>query len=58
MELDPERVYEAIERGVFNAVWKVATNATDQPCSDFYYHIKEGAKEAMEQVVYDGRESR
>ena len=50
IELDVERVYESIEKGVYKAIWAIATNATDAPCSDFYHHIKEGVRQAMEKV--------
>lgn len=48
--LEPEKIYEAIEKGVYKAVWAIATNATSQPCGDFYHHIKEGVREAVEKV--------
>lgn len=50
MDLDPEKVYEAIRLGVSDAIWNIATNATSAPCGDFYHHIKEGVREAMEKV--------
>lgn len=48
-DLDEERVYKAIYEGVKDAFWQLMTNATDAPCSDFYHHIKEGVKEALEE---------
>ena len=40
---------EAVRQGVYDAVWAIATNATDAPCSDFYDMIKNGVKEAIQE---------
>ncbi len=45
--LDPERIYEAIRSGVYDAIWQMITNNTDMPCADFFGTIKEAAKEAL-----------
>ena len=45
-----ELLYNAIRQGTKDAIWAVATNATDMPCSDFYQTIKEGVSEAMQQL--------
>lgn len=41
--LPRDLLHDAIRRGVADAVWRVATNATDAPCADFYDSIKDGA---------------
>lgn len=46
----PKSVYDAIQRGMYDAIWSVATNATGAPCADFYDFIKDGVKEAVEQL--------
>ena len=42
--------FEAVEQGVSNAIWKIATNATDMPCNDFYDSIKEGVEKAHQKM--------
>jgi hypothetical protein len=37
-------------------MWKLATNATDMPCSDFYLHIQKGVKEAIYEMDLNNRE--
>ena len=41
-DVTKEEFLEAIRRGVRDAIWDIATNATSMPCADFYEHIKEG----------------
>lgn len=53
VKLDPEKVYEAISKGVENAMWQMITNATSAPCQDFYATIEKAAKEAFEKVAID-----
>jgi len=36
----------AISKGVYNAIWDIATNATHAPCGDFYASIEKGVKDA------------
>jgi hypothetical protein len=50
VKLDPNKVYKAISEGVENAIWQMITNATNAPCSDFYYAIEKAAREAFEKV--------
>ena len=50
-QLDEEQVYEAITEGVYRAIWRLATHATDMPCKDFYDSIKDGVKEAQEKLL-------
>lgn len=38
----------AVESGVYNAMWSLMTNATDMPCTDFYEMIKQGVESALE----------
>jgi hypothetical protein len=45
--LDPERIYQSIEEGVYRAMWQMITNATDMPCADFYDSIKIAAEKAF-----------
>lgn len=46
--IDEKMIIEAIQLGVKDAIWQVATSATDMPCDDFYRSIQIGVKEAME----------
>ena len=48
VKLEPEKVYEAISKGVENAIWKMITNATDAPCEDFYATVEKATKEAFQ----------
>lgn len=50
VKLDPEKVYEAISKGVEDAIWRMITNATDAPCQDFYDSIEKGAREAFKNI--------
>jgi hypothetical protein len=45
-----EEILTAISQGVESAIWRIANNATDSPCGDFYHHIKLGVKEGFEKV--------
>jgi hypothetical protein len=49
-DLPHELVCDAIRKGVAEAIWRVATNATDMPCTDFYEAIKDGAAEGISKV--------
>ena len=42
-----EEYLRAVQDGVAQAIWQVATNATTMPCADFYAHIKDGVSEAV-----------
>jgi len=42
-----DELLEAIHEGVKSAIWDVATNASDMPCSDFYSAIKNGVEDAV-----------
>jgi hypothetical protein len=47
--LDPDpdwRLYDAVKRGVVEAIWNVATNGTGHPSADFYEAISEGVSRA------------
>jgi hypothetical protein len=46
-ELNPEKIYEAIRQGTYDAIWQMINNATDAPCADFFDSIKEGARLAV-----------
>lgn len=51
VKLEPEKVYDAISKGVENAIWRMITNATDMPCADFYDSIQKAATEAFDNVT-------
>jgi len=51
MNLNPDKIYEAISTGVERAMWQMITNNTDMPCADFYDTIQKAAKEAFEEVT-------
>ena len=40
-------LYHAIKDGVEAAMWRMITNATDMPCSDFFVTIKQGVANAI-----------
>lgn len=46
-DIPDELLYDAIRKGVADAIFRVATNATDAPCADFYECIKEGVREGV-----------
>jgi hypothetical protein len=39
---------DAISRGVADAIWRVATNATQAPCADFFASIEDGVAIGVE----------
>ena len=43
-------ICDVLREGVAEAVWRIATNATDMPSSDFYDAIKEGAAAGVARV--------
>ena len=49
-----ELMFEAIRQGVADAIWRVATNATDAPCKDFYDTIKEGVTAGVARLDIKG----
>jgi len=49
IDLTTEQVMKAISIGVERAIYDVARNATDMPCSDFYESIKKVIKEAIKE---------
>lgn len=48
-----DQFMEAIRSGVSDGIWRIATNATQMPCADFYEMIKEGVKEGMPSKLYE-----
>lgn len=50
IEIPRHLLFNAIRDGVSDAIWRIATNATGTPCSDFFEMIKEGMKEGMESL--------
>ena len=50
-DLDPEKFYEATAAGVDRALWRMITNATQMPCTDFYDTIKEAAEKSFSNCV-------
>jgi hypothetical protein len=52
-DIPHELLYEAIRQGMADAIWRVATNATQMPCADFYDTIKEGVEKAMARFTPD-----
>jgi regulator of replication initiation timing len=49
-QLDPERIYKAIQDGVHDAIWQMITNNTDMPCADFYDTVKSAATKAFSEM--------
>ena len=47
MQLDPDRVYEAIAEGVDRAIWRMITSGTQMPGADFYATIGDAARQAF-----------
>jgi len=52
-DVPSDTLLHAVRQGVADAIWRVATNATDMPCADFYETIKEGVSEAMSRHAGD-----
>lgn len=46
-DLEEHQIMQAIRDGVADAIWRIATNATDMPCADFYAAIAKGAEEGV-----------
>lgn len=42
-----ELLYDAVRGGIADAIWRIATNATQAPCEDFYDMIREGVEAGM-----------
>lgn len=57
-KLDPERIYQEIYRGVYDAMWQMMTNATDTPCKDFYSTIEDAVRNALDDVRLTKLDSR
>lgn len=49
-DIPHELLYDAVRQGVRDAIWQIATNATDMPCSDFYETIKQGVQDGIKAV--------
>lgn len=52
-DIPDELLYDAVRKGVADAIWRVANNATDMPCSDFYESIKQGARDGIARLNPD-----
>ena len=52
-DIPDELLYDAIRKGVADAIWRVATSGTDAPCADFYDFIKEGVREGVARLSPD-----
>lgn len=46
-----EEMYKAVRDGVYGAIWQMITNATDDPCQDFYYTIGKAVEKAVDSAV-------
>ena len=51
LDLDSDRIYDAIREGVDDAVWRMITHQTHTPCHDFYCTIRQAAEKAFERVA-------
>lgn len=49
--LSREDLIEAVRDGVSNAIWTIATSATNMPGTDLYAAIENGVERAMVQVA-------
>ncbi|MCX7178010.1 MAG: hypothetical protein NTX56_04305 [Proteobacteria bacterium] len=47
IKLSREDMMNAIRMGVADGIFRIATNATDTPCEDFFGSIKDGVREAI-----------
>lgn len=43
-----------VQIGVADGIFRIATNATDMPCADFYDAIKEGVRDAVIRIAFHG----
>ena len=50
-ELSREDMMLAVQRGVADGIFRIATNASDMPCADFFEAIKQGAEAGMAQAA-------
>lgn len=56
-KIDEARFYDAVRQGVRDAVWQVATNASDTPCHDFFISVQKGVEAAMADVTIYTKET-
>ena len=54
LELNHERIYEAIQNGVSNAVWRMITSGTMMPGADFYEFVRKGVSDGIERAAARG----
>ena len=54
LELNPERIYEAIQEGVSNAMWRMITSGTMMPGADFYEFVRKGVSDGIERAAARG----
>ena len=54
LELNPERIYEAIQNGVRAAVWQMITSGTMMPGADFYEFVRKGVSDGIERAAARG----
>jgi hypothetical protein len=47
LDIPHEIVHDAIRKGVADAIWNIATNATHAPCADFFEMIRQGVEDGM-----------
>ena len=45
VDVPNELLFDAVRRGVSDAMWQLMTNATGMPCADFYQAIENGTAE-------------
>ena len=54
IDRDDDKVYEAIRQGVDSAIWRMITNATNMPCSDFFDAVQRGVAIGIEKAANAG----
>lgn len=47
IDITKQEYIEAIKEGVARGIFRIASNATDMPCADFYDSIKKGVENAI-----------
>lgn len=52
--MKPRNHFEAVQAGMFDAVDGAIRNATGSPTADFFWAVKEGIREAVENIFADG----
>jgi hypothetical protein len=50
-DVSKQELLDAIRDGVSDAMWQMITNATSEPCADFYETVRDGVETAISKAM-------